>query len=172
MNPIEYRITSIDSDISPKQSETPEIRIAISISMGDAAIDDDDILTSDCEMQIRLVDPEEFSSINESQNFDNLDPEYGNIEIEFRIEGKMSEEILGSNVDIDEEIEIWNSDGYGHVDPAIISRIESGFVSEIFAPLEHLLDDTVRGILPRYRFTRTVNEQEQLEQYEESGDEQ
>ena len=176
MSTVSYRITDLHANILPDDDEPALVRVAVSIEMGDATLDEEHNLSSGCTLEFQLYDPETFHEIDPGQDVDETDPEYGDIELQFQVDADVSPGMLDDDLNVEEEIETWNSEGYENVDSRLISHVESGFLSQLFAPLEQLLDDSVLGILPRYRFTRTTEEQEQIEQRreemeEESGEE-
>lgn len=163
MRDTEYHIQEIQADLSPTFGEVKFAGAHLELEMGEGIYnDEEDSLQTEATLELNLYSEED----HEGAEDDDLgEPSHGSIKLEI---GIFVEEISANieNMNIQEEVGKWNSEGYEHIHPRIIGIIESGFVSEIIAPIDQLLDDSFVGILPIYVFTERPGEEEELEEVE------
>lgn len=156
-----YHINELHANLNPNTEELEFIYLSIELEYGDATVDTDrNMFATDATVDLELYSPEDFEDDDESG-----EPSFGDITIELTLTYEHEEGMLG-DLDIEEQKNVWNSEGVKHVDSQLLSQMESGLISQIFAPLEHLFRDSFRGFLPSYRFTTTEEEEEEANQEE------
>lgn len=159
----EYHIRRINAHLHPDITDVSYSSMSIEIEYGEAQFDvESQIFEVESTLQLFL-----HSTGRDDQD---EDPEYGELEIEVTIIYEHEEGQL-DDIDMEEQTSVWNEEGPKSVSEQLLTQLESGYISKIFAPLEILLSDSFKGLIPMYRFTLTHEEEEKIEEKKEDNDE-
>lgn len=158
MREAEYHIRNIRADLNPTLGEIRFSGPHVELEMGEGEYDsEEDTLTAEATIEIELFSGE---AHQEAEDGEFGDPDQGSIELDLGIFIQELSTLVDEDVEIEEEMSKWREGQYEDIHLQIISIIESGFVSEIFSPLDNLLEDSFMGLLPFYRFTKGTEEDE------------
>jgi len=165
----QYHINELHANLNPDTDRTRYVNISISIEYGQAEFESEkDRFETDATIQLYL---KSYEDIKKEEEGDEVEPEFGEISMEVTIAFSISRESDDlADLDLKKQAEIWNDEGYRHVDSNILSQLESGIMPNIFAPIEHLLEDSFAGITPRYRFSLTEEEEEKDDEIDSEED--
>ena len=161
----EYYIQSIDGNTHTVTNEVRDVSISVDFEVGEATVENNH-LTSECSLDLHFRDPD---NRDPEDGFDSTqEPEYGTLSLEFIVQVEDDPEFLT------EQAERWNEEGYEAVDPKLISHVESDILPSLLVPIDQLLGNGFRGIIPQLRFTISAQEREEMEEDTndtENGDE-
>lgn len=170
MTPPEYHITKVQANLHPRPGEVVTSLVDIELEMGQGEYDSEDgVLTADCTIEILFQDPEDVEEQEEGEKPD--EPGFGEISVDMTIYSEIDEIEFSEDISIEKEVETWNTEGYEHLNPELLSYIESDIVPEVFGPIDSLIRDSITGLLPRFRFTITPQEEEEYERLREEAEE-
>lgn len=159
MKEADYYIENIDLHAHPELGDRCEALVSVAFDPGDPTHDEENNwLVCDCTLEIDLHEPGDLNDEEDGIS----EPSYGELTVEFR------SVIEGENPELQEVKEQWEEEGYESLDQSVIGKIENGVLSDILVPVDSLIGDSIRGILPRIRFT-TLEDDESPE--DESEDE-
>lgn len=158
MRNTEYHIKKINADLNPVLGETSYASTHLKFEMGEGTYnDEEDLLTTDATLELKLFSKEDYEE-DKDEDEELKVPSYGSIEIEMALYAGNVSEFLEGDVDIEAQMAIWKDDGYEHMHKGLIASIETGILSEIISPIDHLLDDSFSGILPMFIFTSSPDD--------------
>lgn len=162
----EYHITKLQANLHPQPGERVRSLVNIELEMGQGEFDSERrVLTADSTIDISFHDPAAIDDLEEGEEAG--EPGFGEMSVDMIIFSDLEEAELSEELSIQEEIEAWNSKGYEHLSPELLSHIETDIIAEIFAPIDGLIRQSITGLLPRYRFTMTPEEEEEYERLRE-----
>lgn len=162
MRHIEYHVKQIQANLNPEPDNPKYTSAHILLEVEDDPTFEDGILTVDYTLEIKLSsDPED------ADEFDDLEGEYGELSIDYVMRFDSSHDVT-NELDFEHQLEVWEEEGYSHIDRSLISTFESDIVPRFFTSLDSLLGDSFIGLMPRFTFTITPDEtNEEDENHEE-----
>lgn len=156
----EYHIQSVNADLNPEPGECRFAATHVELEIGDGNYDEgDDILTTEATFELELYSVEDHEDIEDEEDMG--DPSYGSIEFEVVVFVDDFSDAIDDDIDVEEQLDIWDDGRYSEMEPDVIVTIESGFVQDIIGPTAQLLSESFYGILPIYRFTESPEEAEE-----------
>jgi hypothetical protein len=147
----DYYIREFHAGLNPSPDEERRPTVQIQLTPGEPDIDDNKgRLTSIFELKIAFCHPDADHSSDEIAS----EPEYGTVTVEFLV-------VVEDELDyLAEQADAWENNEYENVDLRLISAIEEDIVPKIFIPIELLVGNDIKGIVPRFRFTVSSEETE------------
>lgn len=164
----EYYIRDLDLTTFPTIGQVTPGNIAVTLEMMNPEIDHDEAhLRCDGVLEVELF------VIRNGGEEEEVKEEFGSVESEFTVihkpEGTTTEGEKEEWIEvIEEQVEVWEEEGYRSVAEPLQFELESELFSEIFVPLAQLLNNQFRGIIPRVMF-RPPQEGEETEEESEQA---
>jgi len=156
MNSVEYFVESLQLDIfDPVDPEVASVHLKLSV--GEPDLENDRLRTTGT-LDIVLTDPEREV---EGESFSEVEPDIGEGSIEAVMQLNYNQVDFFSDISIEEEVDTWRDQGYQDIHPEVISELEADLVPEILVPIDQLIGNSVKGLIPRYRLTPISEEREE-----------
>lgn len=156
-----YLINELHANLNPEIDDIEFVLTSVSIEYGEADFEDE----SNRFITEATIDLEFHTAEEESR--ENPDPEFGTVSIDVTMIYEHQDGHLSDDLDLNEQTNIWNEKGHQAVDEQLITQLEVEILPKIFSPIEHLLEDSFVGLLPRYRFSLTEEEERKMEEQQE-----
>jgi len=157
----EYYLRDVDISLNPDPGTTQQGNIGVALEMENPEIfEDAPAFRCDGKLEVTLT-------IHPSGEAEEAEPtDYGEIEAKFDLllepEAAESEADEAEWVDmVGSHIDTWEDSGYTSVSEEFQTELESEIFSEIFVPLNDLIENQFRGIVPRVIFRPPPEEREE-----------
>lgn len=160
-----YIINEFHANLNPNIDDIEFVMTSVSIEYGEADFEEDsNRFITDSTIELEFYDTDDESK-------EDPDPEFGTVSIDATMVYEHEDGRLGDDFNLKEETEIWNEEGHKAVDEQLITQLEVEILPKVFSPIEQLLEDSFIGLLPRYRFSLTEEEERKMnEEQQENGD--
>lgn len=141
----EYYIQGIELDLEPNLTDVEFGAVSLDFEVDDTPEYDDDLqclkFESGIELELQCYPNPLHDSNKEAEE------KIGNVE------SKILVVVEGAEEEFAEFISTWEEEGYRETEWDFRYHIESGYISEVFAPISSLIENSFRGVLPGLAFT-------------------